>query len=244
MRTVDWSSYARQYDLMSQINPAYQELVAHCVQSVLGWNLKPGDVLADLGAGTGNFSIALARALPNIQILHLDNNEQMLSIARSKAGAFGLSNWKAAVLNCEQEAWNLPALDGAVSVHCIYALKNPKGFIAKLCSQIKPGGYLYACDFGREMSVFDWGRYLMAESIKSNGVVATMRLIARCSQVRRQNKRVAACQRSGIFWTHDLEEFKTCFERAGIKISVASFKMYRGYDDLIIGRKPSSKSEA
>lgn len=243
MKTVDWSAYALQYDVMSQINPAYQELVAHCVQSVLGWNLRPGNVLADFGAGTGNFSIALARALPNVQVLHLDDDEQMLSIARSKAGKFGLNNWEAIALNCEQETWNLPALDGAVSVHCIYALKNPKGFIEKLCSQIKPGGYLYACDFGREMNVFDWGRYLMIESIKSRGFRATMRFVAQCGQVRRQNKRVAACQKSGMFWTHNLEEFKACFERSGIKISAASSDMYRGYDDLIIGRKPSSESE-
>src|SRR6266446_3556848 len=82
---VNWSAYATQYDLMAERNPAYQELLDHCVSTVRQWPLRAGDAIADFGAGTGNFSIALARALPEASVLHLELDAQMLAVAEAKA---------------------------------------------------------------------------------------------------------------------------------------------------------------
>lgn len=237
MKTVDWSAYAEEYDVMARHNPAYQELVAHCIRSVTAWPLKPGDTVADFGAGTGNFSLALAQALPDIQVLHLDSDEQMLRIAATKADMADVKNWRAVAIDLERESWELPELAGAVSVHCIYAMRNPRQFICRLRTQLRQGGHLYACDFAREMNVRDWARYLLAESLRANGVWHTAGLFVRCGQVRRQNRRVAECQREGTYWTHNLSEFRAVFEAAGIEVLCASNILYRGYDDLIVGRK-------
>jgi ubiquinone/menaquinone biosynthesis C-methylase UbiE len=237
VKPVDWTAYAREYDLMARHNPAYQQLLAHCAESVTAWNLKPGEIIADFGAGTGNFSIALAKALPGIQVLHVENDEGMLRVAQLKAQTAGIPHWRAVSLDLQRNSWELPQLAGVVTVHCIYAISNPCQFIQRLCAQLRPGGHVYACDFGRQMNVRDWAGYLVAQSLRANGFWRTARLFAQCGQVRRQNRQVAECQRYGTYWTHDLAEFRAAFEAAGIEILTASNSLYRGYDDLIIGRK-------
>lgn len=240
MNQVDWTAYAREYDLMAQNNPAYQELVAHCIRSVSAWELSPGDTVADFGAGTGNFSVALARALPDIQVLHLDGDRQMIQIAKKKAAASGGKNWSSMTIDFNCEKWGLPEIAGVVSVHCIYALNNPRQFIRNLCGQLRPGAYVYACDFGRQMQVSEWARYMLVESLHAKGIWNTVRLFARSGQVRRQNRRVAACQRNGTYWTHELAEYEDCFKQQGMAILETSNKLYRSYDDLVIARKQRS----
>jgi ubiquinone/menaquinone biosynthesis C-methylase UbiE len=235
---VNWAHYAAAYDLMARHNPAYQELIQHCVSTVAGWTLQAGDTLADIGGGTGNFSLALARALPSVSMLHVDSDEAMVRVARAKAQDAAVTNWRSVRVNLEEDEWNLPALAGIVTVHSLYVLKNPQGAIEKLCARLRPGGYIYACDFGRVMNVSDWGRYLVTTSIRTRGVWKTTKLFFQLGEVRRQNKRIAACQRAGVYWTHELGEFTQCFERQGLKVLAAKNCLYRGYDDLVIGQKP------
>jgi 2-polyprenyl-3-methyl-5-hydroxy-6-metoxy-1,4-benzoquinol methylase len=237
MSSVDWSIYATQYDLMAERNPAYQDLLRHCVDTVQRWLLRAGDVLADFGAGTGNFSIALARAFPMVTVLHLEFDEQMLTIAGSKAKQAGLGNWLPIRLDLEGDNWDLPPLAGAVTVHCLYSTKRPRQLIHRICSQLAPGRHLYACDFGRVMNVMDWARYLIGASLFTRGFFQTLTLVMRSGIIRKQNRLVAQAQREGTYWTHNLAEFRSCFEHEGITVTEASDRLYRGYDDLVVGRK-------
>lgn len=240
MKQVNWSAYAREYDIIPSINPAYRELVAHCVATVAGWPLQPGDVVADIGGGTGNFSIALARALPAVTILHTDFNEEMLAIARRKATESEIKNWHAAKLDVQQEKWSTPPLAGIVTVHCLYSFPNPQRVIQKMCGALQHGGFLYACDLGRVMNIRDWTIYLLKESFRVHGLKATLSLFLQAQELRRQNQAVARGQKRGVYWTHSLAEFKAKFEAAGIQVLSASDSLYRGYDDLVVGRKAAS----
>jgi len=51
------------------------------------------------------------------------------------------------------------------------------------------------------MKILDWGLYLIAGSVRTNGFWGTARLFVQYAEVRRQNQRVAACQKAGM--THD-----------------------------------------
>jgi len=79
------------------------------------------------------------------------------------------------------------------------------------------------------------------ESVRAHGLPATMRLYLRGQEIRRQNQAGARGQRRGTYWTHNLAEFRDPFEAAGIEVLSATDTLYRGYDDLIIGRKPEGK---
>ncbi len=237
MKPVNWSVYAGAYDIIPRINPAYRELVEHCVATVGSWPLCPGDVVADIGGGTGNFSIALAVALPTVTILHADFNRDMLGIARRKAGESRLQNWRAAELDVAWEEWGTPPLAGIVSVHCLYSFPSPQGVIRKMAASLRPGGFLYACDLGRMMNTVDWTLFLLRDSLRTRGLKATLGFLLRAQEIRRQNQAVARGQKRGEYWTHNLAEFRASFEGAGIEVLSASDTLYRGYDDFVVGRK-------
>jgi hypothetical protein len=107
--------------------------------------------------------------------------------------------------------------------------------------QLRPGSFIYACDVGRVLSISDWTWYLLKESIRAYGVWVTLGLFCRGQEIRRQNQAVVRGQKRGTYWTHNLAEFRAAFEAAGIEVLSATDTLYRGYDDLIVGRKPEVK---
>ncbi len=58
---VDWNDYARCYDLLCSLNPAYTELLNEFRSFAIA-AVSPGSRILDLGGGTGNF---FCSALPS-----------------------------------------------------------------------------------------------------------------------------------------------------------------------------------
>jgi len=48
---------------------------------------------------------------------------------------------------------------------------------------------------------------------------------------------IAEAQRTGVYWSHALAEFRSAIEAAGFEI-VAAREAYRGNSDLVVARKP------
>lgn len=238
MGTVDWSVYARDYDAVASLNPAYQELLHHCISTVKNWRLPPGSVIADFGAGTGNFSITLAQTLRHLTVLHVDCDEEMIRIAQRKADAAEIVNWRVVQMDLATEDWTLPQLAGIVTVHCLYSVADPHLVIHRICRSLADRGFVYACDIGRALDIGDWTRFLLRDCLRNHGLKATLDVALRFRRIRRHNRAVARSQMNGTYWTHDLGEFRSAFETAGICIQSASDGWYRGYDDMVIGWKP------
>ncbi len=237
MGNVDWASYARQYDLMADNNPAYQEILSHCLDTFAACNYEPGAIIADFGAGTGNFSIALAKKLPQVVVLHVESSPEMIRIAQGKALRSELKNWSVWQRDLGSTDWGLPELSGAVTVHTLYALNEPEMAIRKIIQSVEHGGLIYACDLGRVLDMRDWTKYLLCCAVKKHGIARTVRLFMQSGIIRNQNMEIAENQRKKKYWTHTLAEFMAVFEREGVNISYAADRFYRGYDDLIIGNK-------
>lgn len=234
---MDWSAYATQYDEMAGNNPAYQELLSHCVQTVRNWALRPGDVIADMAAGTGNFSLAIAKALPRVSVLHVELNDVMIGVAERKASEANVRNWKVVQLDLMEHEWPVPEVSGLVLIHALATLPHPRQVITSACAKLREGGHLYAADVGRAINSTDWGKELLCASLKKNGLLGTMSLFRHTGIVRRENKRGARLRRNGIYWSHELPEFRAAFEGEGMEVVFASNDFYRGYDDLIVARK-------
>ena len=74
---LDWAIYARTYDMLLNYNPFYQKLRKEVIEYTKDWPIQADDMILDLGAGTGNYSLALAAQFPEAQILHIEPNEGM-----------------------------------------------------------------------------------------------------------------------------------------------------------------------
>ncbi|MEM6624838.1 MAG: class I SAM-dependent methyltransferase [Pseudomonadota bacterium] len=227
---VDWSTYAETYDMLLDHNPAYQDLLNRFERFVSSLPDSVATAL-DIGAGTGNFAALLARQRPHVQLSLLEPDPQMRARAQAKINA------SAKYISIGFEDYDAPVqFDLIVTTHAIYTLQDPQAGLAKMHQLTRPGGWLFAIDFGRQMRIWDWRLYLMTQLLRSAGPLKTWRLARAGREIARQNGRVGQLQRSGRFWRHDRTAFVGALQQAGWTV-LDSDTVYRGYSSLAICRK-------
>lgn len=233
---VDWRSYAAVYDLMAEINPAYQDLVNGYRRFILQQWLHPEDLLLELGAGTGNFSLVAADEWPECHVLHVDASEAMNDEARRKRDAMGLTNLEIRSQDIAQ--LDLPDESATVitAVHALYAFPDPQAVIRDMFRWLRPGGTVFACDPGRPLDMREWARYLFRSARAERGLLRSVWLFWRCREVAAQNRRIAQSQQAGSYWRHDASSFAQAFADAGFEVAHCR-SAYRGASDLLVARK-------
>ncbi len=136
------------------------------VETELGFSLLPhekGMRVLDVGCGTGNHSIKLARM--GLQVTGIDISEKMLEIARKKAGASLSVNFlymDAAKLEFENDSF-----DGAISITAFEFLPEPEKVLEEMFRVVKKGGSIVIGTLNRESS---WGEMYTSEDYRKNSV--------------------------------------------------------------------------
>ncbi len=233
----DWRTYAGAYDLMADHNPAYQDVRRRFTATVAPLHFRQGAILAEFGAGTGNFSVELARIHQHCTVIHVDSDEAMVAAATRKAAASRLANMQFVQGDVGQVEFADGTLDFAAAIHCIYAFPNPAGFVDDLFRWLRSGGIVFACDPGRIVNVAEWSAYLFGESCKDLGLARTVSLFWKGRAALTQNRAIRAAQQRGEYWTHSHEAFRDVFTSAGFRI-ISSETAYRGCSDLLVCLKP------
>jgi demethylmenaquinone methyltransferase/2-methoxy-6-polyprenyl-1,4-benzoquinol methylase len=110
---------------------------------------KPGDRVLDVCCGTGDISLAFARA--GLKVVGLDFSEGMLAVARQRLVAGRAAAGEAQFL--KGDALHLPFPDGSFEVVTMgYGLRNLADWEAGLREMLRvlrPGGRLLVLDFGK-----------------------------------------------------------------------------------------------
>jgi len=108
--------------------------------------LKPTDVVADVGAGTGYFSVRLARAVPQGEVLAADISEDMVAYLEQRARAEGLANL--AAVHAGAASPNLPEkADLVLLVDTYHHIGGRSAYFRGLKASLKPGGRVAIIDF-------------------------------------------------------------------------------------------------
>jgi len=114
-------------------------------------DLKAGEVVADIGAGSGYHTRRMARAVGSEgKVYAVDIQPEMLEILRSKLPAEGVLNVET-VLGTIEDA-NLPAssVDLAMMVDVYHEFSHPFEMIQSICAALKPGGRLVFVEYRAE----------------------------------------------------------------------------------------------
>ncbi len=236
-RPVDWDRYARDYDHLARSNPAYQELIEDFEREILRWNLSPHDVIADLGAGTGNFSLKAAQLFPDIDVIHVDQSREMNAVAQGKANRGQLHRMEIRRAELQSCSFLPGSLAAIVCVHALYAVPQPGVLLMRMHEWLRPGGMAYLADIGRSLPVRTWAAYLFRQNLARRGWLKTIALMGRCWSVAVQNRRIALTRATGTYWRHSHEEFRRAVEAAGFVVLRAHIA-YNGITDVAIARKP------
>jgi len=113
--------------------------------------LKPGMVVADIGAGSGYYTSRMAKLVgPAGRVFATDIQPGMLEILNRRIQSEGLAN-VTTVLGAMDDPKLAPAsIDLAIMVDVYHELQAPQVFLQKLRSVFKPGGRLVLVEFRKE----------------------------------------------------------------------------------------------
>lgn len=108
--------------------------------------LRPDAVVADIGAGTGYFTVRLARMLPQGRVLAVDVEPSMVKHLAERAKKEKLSN-VAAVQGVPTSARLPEPVDLALLVDVYHHIDERTAYFRDLRPSLKPGGRLAIIDF-------------------------------------------------------------------------------------------------
>jgi SAM-dependent methyltransferase len=103
--------------------------------------LKPGDVIADIGAGTGAFTIPFARAVaPSGKALAVDIWPELLDYVRQKAAKENVTTIETVLAARDDPGLPKNQVDIAFFHDVFHNTNDRPGYLRTLVSQLKPGG--------------------------------------------------------------------------------------------------------
>jgi ubiquinone/menaquinone biosynthesis C-methylase UbiE len=232
---MNWDAYAEHYDLMCELNPAYQENIQLLLSRISSWDLPSAAKICDMGAGTGNYISAIAERFPHAEFFHVDFDSRMNELARAKYDSNGVSNVQFVEDHILHSRLPPSTMDLVICVNSIYAVNPQRAMLERVHDLLAPTGRLFAIDFGRKQRTLDWAIYLFREAMKSGKVGRYARGLLEGREVMRQNRQSTKGQASGRYWLHSTDEFGASLEHAGFIVEELS-PCYRGYADMAVCR--------
>ena len=120
-------------------------------RAIAALKIRPGQVVADIGAGSGYYSMLLSTAVgPRGRVYATDIQPEMLALIQNKIDKTRVANVEL-VLGTPSES-RLPdgAIDLALMVDVYHELAQPRVFLQSLKRAIKPDGRLVLIEFRKE----------------------------------------------------------------------------------------------
>lgn len=119
------------------------------VQLLRPANVAAGGLWADLGAGTGAFTLALRELTGREATIYaVDKDSTSLSeLERSYERRFGEASSLRAMRADFAEALELPPLDGAVMANSLHFFSEKEAILRRVRASLKPGGLLLVIEY-------------------------------------------------------------------------------------------------
>jgi ubiquinone/menaquinone biosynthesis C-methylase UbiE len=116
--------------------------------------LRPGQVVADIGAGSGYYTMLLSAAVgPRGRVYATDIQPEMLALIRKKIEQHPVTNVELVLGTATESRLADQSLDLALMVDVYHELAQPQAFLQSLKRAIKPDGRLVLIEFRKES---DW----------------------------------------------------------------------------------------
>ncbi|TMQ05500.1 MAG: methyltransferase domain-containing protein [Deltaproteobacteria bacterium] len=119
---------------------------------VAALKLGPRMVIADIGAGTGYFSVRLARAVPDGQVIATDIEPDMVRHITERAAREQLPNLRAVQTPPTDPELAPASIDRILVVDVWHHIDDRDAYARALARALRPGGKLAIVDFKRESS--------------------------------------------------------------------------------------------
>jgi arsenite methyltransferase len=111
-------------------------------------NLKPGDVIADIGAGTGYFTRRFAAAVaPSGKAIGVEIEPSMVEHMKEEARKLNLKNYEPRLVKADDPGLAPQSVDVIFLCDTYHHLSNRVDYFKKLSKNLKPKGRIVIVDF-------------------------------------------------------------------------------------------------
>jgi ubiquinone/menaquinone biosynthesis C-methylase UbiE len=115
---------------------------------VKGLDLKPGETVVDIGAGTGYFTRRFAKAVgPSGEAIGLDIEPEMIDYMKADAKKVGLGNYDARVVKADDPQLAPRSADVVFFCDVLHHVDNRVAYLKKIGPALKPDGRVAVVDF-------------------------------------------------------------------------------------------------
>jgi ubiquinone/menaquinone biosynthesis C-methylase UbiE len=113
--------------------------------------LHDGMIVADVGAGSGYFTLRIARRVaPGGRVIATDVQPQMLAMIRERAAAAHLGNVETRLVHDADAGLDAGSIDLALLVDVYHELADPAAVMAGVRRALRPGGRLVLVEYRGE----------------------------------------------------------------------------------------------
>jgi ubiquinone/menaquinone biosynthesis C-methylase UbiE len=117
---------------------------------------RPGDVIAEVGCGTGSLALLVNRVEPRADVVGLDPDPDVLALAQRKADTAGAAvKWRRSMGDALAESLGERSVDTVVSSLVLHQCPLPmkRAVLDSMYSVLRSGGKVVIADFGMQRTM-------------------------------------------------------------------------------------------
>jgi cyclopropane fatty-acyl-phospholipid synthase-like methyltransferase len=119
--------------------------------------LKPGDIVADIGSGSGSFSIPFAKAVaPGGIVYAVDIDQKMLDYVAKRAKESGVTNLRTVLGEYDDPKLPVKNVDLAFFHRVLHMIEHRELYLDNTAKYLKPDGRIVIIDRNPEQSPENW----------------------------------------------------------------------------------------
>ncbi|WP_035616299.1 class I SAM-dependent methyltransferase [Haloferula sp. BvORR071] len=119
-------------------------------KAIAAIDLKPTDVIADIGAGSGYYSFRISPKVPQGKVVAVDIQQEMLDFLRNKSVELKITNVEPHLGAIDDLKLPAATLDAALMVDAYHEFSHPREMLTSLYQALKPGGRIFLLEFRAE----------------------------------------------------------------------------------------------
>lgn len=151
--------------------------------------LRPTDVVADIGAGTGYFSFRMAPKVPEGKVLAEDIEPAMLADIKKNAETAGVKNVEGVLGTIEDPKLPEAGVDVVLMVDSYHEFDHPREMMLAIFKALKPGGRVIDIEYRGEdarIPILPHHKMTEAQAIKEMSAVG-LKHVKTCEDLPRQH---------------------------------------------------------